>query len=139
MRDRYLTVRSGTASGLLECLERALQYMGIADWEQKMIGLGFDWCSGGKRALRFTSAEAASVGSSFLVLSSQELSLKDALKKTFFDELLLQVYYVYEKSPKKCRELQDTEKPFSVQSMSSSFRFIMCMKRARRSAGSSKN
>ena len=59
-------------------MARALQYMGIADWEQKMIGLGFDWCSGGKRALRFTSAEAASVGSSFLVLSSQELSLKDA-------------------------------------------------------------
>ena len=39
-----------------------------------------------------------------------ELSLKDALKNTFFssvDEFLMQVYYVYEKSPKKCRELQD--------------------------------
>ena len=37
-----------------------------------------------------------------------ELSLKDALKTTFFasvDELLLQVYYTYEKAPKKCREL----------------------------------
>ena len=38
-----------------------------------------------------------------------ELSLKDALKTTFFasiDELLLQVYFMYEKSPKKCRELE---------------------------------
>ncbi len=38
-----------------------------------------------------------------------ELSLKDALNSTFFatiDELLLQVYFMYEKSPKKCRELE---------------------------------
>ena len=39
-----------------------------------------------------------------------ELSLNDALKDTFFssiDEMLLRVYYLYEKSPKKCRELDD--------------------------------
>ena len=39
-----------------------------------------------------------------------ELSLKDALKDTFFstiDEILLQVYYLYENSPKKCRELDE--------------------------------
>ena len=38
-----------------------------------------------------------------------KLSLKDALKKTFFtaiDELLLQVYFMYDKSPKKCHELE---------------------------------
>ena len=36
------------------------------------------------------------------------MALKDALKATFFatiDELLLHVYYIYHKSPKKCREL----------------------------------
>ena len=35
--------------------------------------------------------------------------MKDALKNTFFasiDELLLQVYFMYEKPPKKCRELK---------------------------------
>ena len=39
-----------------------------------------------------------------------ELSLKDALKSTFFDtidDLLLRMYYLYEKSPKKCRALDD--------------------------------
>jgi hypothetical protein len=38
-----------------------------------------------------------------------ELAIKDALRGTFFDsidELLLRLYYVYEKSPKKCRELE---------------------------------
>ena len=38
-----------------------------------------------------------------------ELALTGALKSTFFtttDELLLQVYYLYEKSPKKCCELE---------------------------------
>ena len=37
-----------------------------------------------------------------------ELSLKDALKTTFFasiNELLVQICFMYEKSPKKCREL----------------------------------
>ena len=37
-----------------------------------------------------------------------ELAIKDALKSTTFDlidEMLLRMYYIYEKSPKKCREL----------------------------------
>ena len=39
-----------------------------------------------------------------------ELALNDALKGTLFDlidEMLLRLYYIYEKSPKKCRELSD--------------------------------
>ena len=39
-----------------------------------------------------------------------ELSLSDSLKNTYFatiDEMLLRLYYIYEKSPKKCRELED--------------------------------
>ena len=38
-----------------------------------------------------------------------KLFLEDALKSTFFiaiDELLMQVYFMYEKSPKKCCELE---------------------------------
>ena len=41
-----------------------------------------------------------------------ELSLKDAPKDTVFssiDEMLLRVYYLYEKSPKKCRELDEVQ------------------------------
>ena len=39
-----------------------------------------------------------------------ELAVKDALKATAFDsidDLLLRLYYLYEKSPKKCSELED--------------------------------
>ena len=38
-----------------------------------------------------------------------ELAIKDALKKTAFDlidELLLRLYYLYKKLPKKCCELE---------------------------------
>ena len=38
------------------------------------------------------------------------MSLKDVLKGSYFDtidELLLRLYYLYEKSPKKLRELGD--------------------------------
>lgn len=38
-----------------------------------------------------------------------ELTTKDALRGTTFDlvdEMLLRLYYLYEKSPKKCRELE---------------------------------
>ena len=39
-----------------------------------------------------------------------ELSVRDCLTATVFDtidEMLLKLYYLYEKSPKKCRELED--------------------------------
>lgn len=39
-----------------------------------------------------------------------ELAVKDALKSTFFstiDDMLLRIYYVYSKAPKKCRELEE--------------------------------
>ena len=39
-----------------------------------------------------------------------ELAIKDALKDTAFDaidEFLLRLYYLYEKSSKTCRELED--------------------------------
>ena len=42
-----------------------------------------------------------------------ELALKDALKDTLFstiDEMQMHMYYLYEKSPKKCRELNEVVK-----------------------------
>ncbi len=49
---------------------------------------------------------ACSLDSCILVHSSP--TLKDALKGTFFsevDEILLRIYYLYEKCGKKCRQL----------------------------------
>ena len=39
-----------------------------------------------------------------------ELAVKDALKKSAFDavdDMLLKLYYLYEKAPKKCTELEE--------------------------------
>ena len=57
VRDRYLTVGelgSGTAAGVMDCLERAFEYTGISDWDRKLIGPGCDGCSAnmGARGLR---------------------------------------------------------------------------------------
>ena len=41
---------------------------------------------------------------------AHRLELKDALSKTYFttvDELLFKIYYLYEKSPKKCHYLNE--------------------------------
>ena len=110
MRDRFFTVRqlgSGTAQGLFQCLTKAMEYMGVIDWEKRMIGLGCEGCHAnmGERGLRGLLQQSLPWAVVFLCLAHRlELSLKDALKNTFFtavDELLMQVYYIYEKSPKK--------------------------------------
>jgi len=33
--------------------------------------------------------------------------MKDTLKGTAIDDMLLELYYLYEKSPKKCKQLED--------------------------------
>ena len=115
IRDSVFTVRhlsSGTGQGLFDCVKKAVEYMGAADWESKLIGFG---CNGTNAnmadgGLKGFLKEAAPWVTVFWCLGNrQELSLKDALKTMFFasiGELLLQVYFMYEKSPKKCRELE---------------------------------
>ena len=48
VHDRFLTVRqpkSGNAEGLFECFKTALSYVGLANWEDKLIGFGCDGTS----------------------------------------------------------------------------------------------
>ncbi len=45
VHDSFFAVRQlsrGTAQGLFDCLKRAVEYMGAADWETKLIGFGCD-------------------------------------------------------------------------------------------------
>lgn len=115
VHDSFFTVRQlslGTAKGLFDCLKRAVEYMGVADWETKLIGFGCDGTNANIEdgRLKGLLKEAVPWVIVFWCLAHRlELALKDALKSTFFttiDELLLQVYYLYEKSPKKCCELE---------------------------------
>ena len=91
----------------------ALEYMGVTGWENKLIGFGCDGTNaniGERGGLKRNLKEAVPWAVVIWCLAHRlELSLKDALKSSFFtaiDELLLQVYYMYENSPKKCRELE---------------------------------
>ena len=106
-------LKSGTGKGLFDCLKNALEYMGVTGWENRLIGFGCDGtnanigeCGGIKRHLKEAVPWAVVI---WCLAHRLELSLKDALKSSFFtaiDELLLQVYYMYENSPKKCRQLE---------------------------------
>ena len=119
-RMEYFTIvrpQSVTAEGLFKVLESGLRGLGIneisAELCKKLVGVGTDG----------TSANIAAAGLKGLVegrlswvfwmwcmAHRLELAVKDALKSTAFDsidDLLLRLYYLYEKSPKKCRELED--------------------------------
>ena len=106
-----VTVRhlsSGTGQGLFDCLLRAVEYMGLGatDWKAKLIGFGCDgtnanMANGGLKG--YLKGAVPWMIVSWCLAHRLELSLKDALKTTFFasfDEFLLQVYFMYENFPR---------------------------------------
>ena len=102
VRDRFLIVRRPShcdAKGLYECFERALTYVGVTDWQTKLIDFGCDRTNvnireGGLRSILEESVPWVAV---FWCLAHRlKLALKDALKGTLFttiDEMLLRLYY----------------------------------------------
>lgn len=98
------------------CFESAMEYVGISDWKNRLVGYGCDGASANIAAggLRGQLEEEVPWVVMFWCLAHRlELSLSDALKCTCFasiDDMLLRLYYLYEKSPKKCRELEDIVK-----------------------------
>ena len=117
VRNEFLTVRRPSRSrmqeGLLSCLHNAMGFMGVTNWESKLIGMGCDGASvnmGHRSGLKGLLTEAMPWITVFWCLAHRlELALADALKGTLFsqvDKMLLRVYYLYEKAPKKCLELK---------------------------------
>ena len=118
----YFTVarpQAVTAEGLFECLQSGLGQLGIeaidaaAEDCKRLVGIGTDGAaaniaSGGLKGL--VEKELPWVYWMWCLAHRLELAIKDALKGTsfdFIDEMLLRLYYIYEKSPKKCRELEE--------------------------------
>ena len=109
--------RDVTGAGLFQCLQASLQALGIsalnAEECKKLAGIGTDGASSNVAAGGLKSLVENELPWMFwmrCLAHRLELSVKDALKGTFFDqidEMLLRLYYIYEKSPKKCRELED--------------------------------
>ena len=119
-RMEYFTVvrpQSVTAQGLLHVLESGLKGLGVneisAEHCRKLVGIGTDGASANIAAAGLKGLVEGRLSWVFwmwCLAHRLELAVKDALKATAFasiDDLLLRLYYLYEKSPKKCRELED--------------------------------
>ena len=105
------------AAGLFQNLSIALQKLGCTKGDvehcSKLVGIWSDGAAaniarGGLKGL--VEAELDWVFWMWCLAHRLELAVKDALKGTAFDandDMLLKLYYLYEKSPKKCRELEE--------------------------------
>ena len=103
--------------GLFQSLSDALRKLGIPEVDvehcSKLVGIGSDGAAsniarGGLKGL--VEAKLNWVFWMWCLAHRLELAVKDALKGTAFDaidDMLLRLYYLYEKSPKKCRELEE--------------------------------
>lgn len=125
---RYFSIevpKKADADGLVECLGRSLEKLGITDLMDKAAVLGVQT----KPILIGGGTDGASVNISdqngmrgkiqrelpwilwaWCYAHRLELACKDALSSPLFqeiEEMLLRLYYLYSKSPKKCRELTD--------------------------------
>ena len=85
--------------------KNALAYLGV-DQTSKLIGLGCDGASVnmGARALKGLVKQDRP----WIIVGSS--AIRDALKNTLFskiNEMMMRLYYLYCKAPKKCRELED--------------------------------
>ena len=118
VRNRFFAAQQlhrGTGKGLYDCFIQAMDYLEIlpVELKQKIIGLGWDGMSAnlGSSGLKcLLETDMSWIIVSWCLAHRLELSIKDALKTRFLatmNELLLQIYYVYEKSPKKCAELKE--------------------------------
>ena len=98
------------AAGLYKCFNRAMAHLTLDNKPSKLIGFGCDGASVnmGANALKgCLQSEHPWIVTFWCLAHRLELSLKDALQNTLFstiDDILLRIYYVYSKAPKKCRE-----------------------------------
>lgn len=121
-RMDYLTIvrpESVSGEGLFNVLKRALNFLdvGIEDINpddcKKLVGIGTDGASANIAAAGLKGRvenKLPWIYWMWCMAHRLELAVRDALKSTTFDmidDLLLKLYYLYEKSPKKCRELED--------------------------------
>lgn len=119
-RMNYLTIvgpQSVSGEGLFNVLESGLQSLGInritAEKCRKLVGIGTDGASANIAASGLKGCIDSHLCWIFwmwYMAHRLELAVCDALKSTTFDRidnLLLKLYYLCKKSPKKCRELED--------------------------------
>lgn len=102
--------------GIVSCIKESFQAINIMEesFEKKLVGFAADGASvnrGEKEGvIGILKGRQPWVIYVWCVAHRLELSLKDALQGTVFDdvdEVLLRLYYLYENSPKKLRQLRE--------------------------------
>ena len=119
-RMTYLTVdrpSSATSEGLVVSLENSLRCLGIPSLDattcRKLVGVGTDGASANiaARGLKgLVECKLEWIYWMWCLAHRLELAIKDALTGTVFDhvdDMLTHLFYLYNKSAKKCREIQD--------------------------------
>ena len=106
-----------SGEGLYEMLEQALGSLGVEEINEgscsKLIGMGTDGASAniaGRGLKGLMERKLPWLYWMWCIAQRLELVVKDALKGIAFDdieEMLLRLYYIYENSPKKYRELTE--------------------------------
>ena len=112
-RSTFLSVetpKSSSAVGLYELLESALTKIGIrgisVDACKKSVGIGTDGASTNIAC----GDKVRWIYWMWCLAHRLELAMQDALKDSVLEEInemLLRLYYLYETSPQKCRELEE--------------------------------
>ena len=111
VRSKFFIVRRPArtnAQGLFDCLRAGIDYVGVSNWQCKLIGFGCDSAIINMGAKGFLLECMPMIVVFWCFAHCLELDLQDTLAKTYFsrvDELLLRIYYLYEKSHTKWHEL----------------------------------
>ena len=99
-----MDLKHGDAAGIVSAIKRSFQAINIPE-------ASFEKRTGDKDGvIGLLKSTLPWVIYIWCVAHRLELSLKDALKGTVFDDVddvLLRLYYLYENSPKKLRQLRD--------------------------------
>ena len=102
------------AAGLFHNLGEALRKLGVAEVDpencSKLVGIGSDGAAANiaQRGLKgLVEAQLEWVFWMWCFAHRLELAVKDGTAFDAIDDMLLKLYYLYEKSPKKCRELEE--------------------------------
>ena len=118
---RYLSIESvdnATATGVLSSLTTSFERFGVLSFEKSLLGLNCDGGSlnlgqfGGLGALIKEKAPWLELVHCFN--HCIELALKDASENSAFAkiEMLMKLYYLYQKSPKRYRELKELSEAY---------------------------
>ena len=116
-RTNYFHVcrpKSVDAAGLFQSLKGTLLQLGISDIDpencKKLVGIVSKGASANIARGGLVQSQCEWMFWMWWMAHRLELAVKDALVGTAFDavdDMLLKFYYLYEKSPKKCRELTE--------------------------------